>query len=43
MTLHEFTYESPVVELLGEMEELTGSRGAFTDDGWGFNPLVPAE
>jgi len=43
MELHEFTYETPVVELLGQMEELTGSRGAMYADGWGYCPLAPAE
>lgn len=28
-------YESPTIELLGQMEALTGSGGWSYDDGWG--------
>ncbi len=28
-------YEPPIIEIIGRMEELTGSSGNDNDDGWG--------
>lgn len=30
-------YEEPIIEVLGKMEELTGSSGHDNDDGWGYD------
>lgn len=43
MALMEFAYETPTVEVLGEMEELTGSKGSQQDDGWGWISSIMAE
>ena len=31
------TYHPPSIEVLGQMEELTGSCGYNHDDGWGWS------
>ena len=33
------TYQPPVVEVIGRMEELTGSCGRNNSDGWGHNKM----
>lgn len=30
-------FEDPMVSLLGQMKELTGSGGSDNDDGWGYD------
>jgi hypothetical protein len=37
MDNHKKVYEEPTIELLGKMDELTGSSGYDNDDGWGVD------
>ena len=38
MEISNFNYETPSIELLGQLDELTGSGVSNHDDGWDWGP-----